>query len=112
MQTSLPAGSKNVDEFTVDPSTGSTVVRNLESGQEAEASKEEVWEMLRAAGQAAEILVCAIHDADGDGTQAIFKGLVEGHAYSIKEVRRLDWVQRRRGLVTNGLLCLCSRINL
>lgn len=80
------AGSKNVDAFTVDPGTGSTVVRNLASGQEAEASKEEVWEMLRAAEQAAEILVCAIDDADGDGDREGFKGLVEGHAYSIKEV--------------------------
>jgi hypothetical protein len=86
----LLAGAKNVDEFAVQPGTGITIVRNLATGQQATASNKQVWQMLLAAEQAAELLVCAIHDADGDGDTEGYMGLVEGHAYSIKEVRHLE----------------------
>jgi hypothetical protein len=71
------------------PGTGTTVVRNLATGQQATASNQQVWQMLMAAEQAAELLVCAVFDADGDGDTKGYRGLVEGHAYSIKEVSQL-----------------------
>lgn len=84
-----PTGTKNVDKFTVDRNSGTISVRNLATGQHATASNGQVWQMLLAAEQAAELLVCAIDDADGDGDREGYRGLVEGHAYSIKEVSQL-----------------------
>lgn len=77
-----------MDEFRVDPSTGAFSVHNLQTGQLAQVDKDQMWHMLLGAEQGAELLVCAINDANGDGVRNNFRGMVEGHAYSIKEVRR------------------------
>lgn len=88
---SLPAGTKNLDKFTYDPSTGGCHVWNWASNKRANCSEEQVWAMLHAAEQAKELLVCSVGDANRDGVRSGFSyGLVEAHAYSIKEVSEAE----------------------
>jgi hypothetical protein len=100
----LLAGTMNVDEFIIDDA-GNWSVSNMQSGASAAVSVDDVWQLLLAAEEATELMVCAVLDANRDGDRGdIYRGLVEGHAYTIMQVRQQKLARGQHHLCHGGNL--------